>query len=226
MSRVKLPKRPLLLVRGRSITPEQADVVILRTAGIASGVHCNEERWNKRIRRIFGITANPYTPEGWEQWERAAAELGALDLRYIHNDLIATCNVDGPTGWVNWGGQVFCRGMTLADKWPTIEDVTCDWREIARAFPFLDLRAQLVEKVWDEDFERIKLYRPLIAWRIANGAVELKDDPGEPLFSPPKGTLSEHLERHTKGFPPEWGVRERRLRAAVQRCRRRTARRR
>lgn len=222
---VELPKWPLLMVRGRNIRPEQADLVIIRTSWIGGGVHCNERKWTKKVCRAFGVTADPYSSESWGQWERVAEELGVLDVQYIHNDRIATYSASGPRGWVSWGGQVFCRGMTLLSKWPTVEDVTDDWRKIAHAFPFLDLTAQLVAEELDESFERVESYRPLVAWRVANGAAEVSSDPGEPLFSPTGDTRTEELDRlYAKGFPPEWGVREKRLRAAVRRCRRRTAR--
>jgi hypothetical protein len=225
MHNAELPKWPRLMVRGRNVRPEQADVIILRTTHFGGGITCNERKWNSTVRRIFGVTAEPYTARWMNQWERAAASIGALDLGYIHNDQIASCSTDGPDGWVSWGGQVLSRNMHLLSKWPSVGEVTDDWRNIAHAFPFLELTAQLVAEEWDDTFERVESYRPLVSWTVSNGAAELHNTPGDPLFQPPEETHTEQLERlFRKGFPSEQGVSERRLRATVRRCRRRTAR--
>lgn len=221
---VELPKWPRLLVRGKNIRPEQADMVILRTSNFHGGMTCNERKVNSMLRRVFGVTTRPYDSGWYDEWERVSASLDALDAHYVYNDQIASYSADGPHGWVSWGGQVYSRGMVLCGKWPTVGEVTDDWRRIAHAFPFLELTAQLVAEDWDDAFERLEQYRPLVAWTVSNGSVELKDDPGESLFSPPQETRDKQLDRlYEKGLPKEQGVSEKRLRAAVERCRRRAA---
>lgn len=220
---VELPKWPRLMVRGRNIRPEQADLVILRTSSFHGGMTCNERKVNSMLRRAFGVTSEPHGSGWYDEWDAVAESLGALDLHYVHNDQIASLSSDGPHGWVSWGGQVHCPGMPLLGKWPKVGELTDDWRRIAHAFPFLDLRAQLVAEEWDDAYERLDRYRPLVAWTVANGLAELEDDPGEPMFPPPQETRDEQLDRiYAKGLPKEQGVSEKRLRAAVERCRRRT----
>jgi hypothetical protein len=172
------------------------------------------------VRRAFGVTSK-LGDDGWyDEWDGVAESLGALDPDYVYNDQIASFSVDGPHGWVSWGGQVHCPGMALLGKWPKIGEVNDDWRRIAHAFPFLELTAQLVAEDWDDAYDRFEGYRPLAAWTIANGLAELKDDPGEPLFAPPDGTRDEQLARaYERGLPKEQGVSEKRLRVAVERCR-------
>ncbi|MBD3004681.1 hypothetical protein [Streptomyces sp. 5-10] len=217
----KLPKWPRLMVRGRNIRPEQADQVILRTTWFG-GLTCNDEKWNKTVRRIFGITAQEHGAGWFDQWSQVAVDLDALDLQYVYNDQISSSSADGPKGWVSWGGQVFGDGVTLLGKWPTVAEVTDDWRKIAHAFPYLELTAQLVAEEWDEGFEHLESYRPLVSWTVGRGGVELNSTPGDPMFEPPGGTREEQLDRkYAKGLPSERGVSEKRLRAAVERCRRR-----
>ncbi|MFE0472711.1 hypothetical protein ACFW2V_13950 [Streptomyces sp. NPDC058947] len=219
---VELPKWPRLMVRGRNVRPEQADLVILRTTSFPGGLTCSERKVNSLLRRTFGITTEPYSAEWLKQWERAAVDVGALDLQYIYNDQLASYSASGAHGWMSWGGQVFTSGMSLLSKHPTVGEVTDDWRNIAHAFPFLHLTAQLVAEEWNDAFDRVERYRPLVAWTVANGAVELHGDPGDPLFGPPGETEVELLDRrYAKGLPKEQNVSQRRLRAAVERCRRR-----
>lgn len=221
---VKLPKWPRLLVRGRNVTRQQAEEIILRTTWIGTGATCNDSKWNRHLRRIFGVTARFMDDDFYSQWERAAKEIGWLDLSYIHNDHLASYSADGPAGWVNWGGQVYCPGMPLLGKWPTVGDVTDDWRKIAHAFPYLNLTAQLVGEEWDDPFTKVESFLPLVRWTVGNGAVELHDDPGEPLFEPSGMTHAEELDlKYENGPPPEHLVPRRQLRGAVQRVRRKVA---
>src|SRR5690606_1615893 len=212
---------PILMVRGKNIRPEQADLVILRTTSFTGGVSGGGRKVNSMMRRAFGVQSSLYDDNWYSEWDRAAAEVGALDVHYVHSDRIVSFSAGGPEGWVRWGGQVFCRNMHLLSKWPSVGEVTDDWRQIAHAFPFLELRAQPVADEWDRKYERVESYRPLAAWDVGGGAAELKADPGEPLFRPSGLTRAEEIARtYANGFPPEQGVSERRLRAAVRRCRR------
>lgn len=221
---VKLPKWPRLMVRGKNIRPEQADLVILRTTSFAGGLTTGNRKAQGVLRRTFGTTATSSSDEFWDQWDKAATELGALDLQYVWNDHLASHHIDGAHGWVSWGGQVFSRGMGLMSKWPTVGEATGEWRQIAHAFPFLELKAQLVEEQWDENYERVIAHRPLVTWSVGGGAVELHQDPGTPMFPPLEETATEQFDRRfVNGRPRETSVHKRRLRTAVERCRRRTA---
>lgn len=230
---IELPKWPLLLVTGKRITPEQTDKVIVRTTWLR-GMHCNEDWWNKRVIACFGVKAltppplrrRDYTLRWtrdavpYEEWERVGRELGVLDVQYLNNARIASINLDGPYGWVDWDGTVGTDGMAVTNKWPEVGEVHDEWAAIARAFPFLDLTAQLVEMSWDHDRDDYGPPVPLVTWTVMEGAVQMHDEPG-PLLR----ELGEEKPVRV-GMGSEAGTTEKRLRQAVQRCRRDMERRR
>lgn len=227
---VELPKWPELLVTGKRITLEQADKVIVRTAWL-HGLGCNDDRWTKTvfdafkvkrtapepIRRTYWTHRWPRTNVDFNEWDRVAEELGVLDLNYLTNDQITSTSTDGPHGWVHWDGTIGTGRGCLLGKWPEVGEVHEEWSRIAQAFPFLDLTAQLVTNRYSREDGMVE---PLVTWTVANGAVEMHSEPG-PLIRP----LAEDLptdEAVARMMKPraECGTSEKRLRQAVNRCRR------
>src|SRR5690606_1101112 len=99
---VELPKWPRLMVRGKNIRPEQADLVILRTTSFTGGVSGGGRKVNSMVRRAFGVQSSLYDDSWYSEWDRAAAEVGALDVHYVHSDRIVSFSAGGPEGWVSW----------------------------------------------------------------------------------------------------------------------------
>jgi len=96
-----------------------------------------------------------------------------LNLSYLHNHQIVSSWIGGPHGWCTWDGAIGCAVYNIG-KWPTVEAVTADWKTIAAAFPFLELRAQLINDEGEAGF-------PAVEWRVASGQVELDLEPRELL---------------------------------------------
>lgn len=217
-----LPKWPRLLVTGKKISPEQAELVIVRTSYMTCGISCNDEKWNRTVARIFGAPdkwaqgpRGPYLATDHEAWERAAHEVGSLDVSYFYNDQIASPCAEGPHGWVDWNGRVFCDDGHLLSKWPEVVELDEDLGKIARAFPFLDMTVQLVRTDMDDTYENVIAYVPVLTWTVRNGGAELHMDAGDLIVTPARHDWDGVVR-------DERGVSEKRLRQAVERCRRYT----
>lgn len=213
---VELTKWPTLLVKGRTISPEQAELVIIRTSWLA-GLHKENNRWSREVRRAFQIQ----DMDNYRQWEKVAARLGVLDLEYLHNDQLLSCYVGGPRGWCNWAGHIGSAGMSLTGKWPEVGEVHEEWTNLAHAFPFLHLSAQLVHREWDYSTQEplLKQTTPLVTWDVGNGAAEMRTDPGPLLREIRDDVGDEALQRMTKPGG-DLGAHWTRVRSAVRRCER------
>lgn len=215
---IELPKWPLLLVKGKKITKEQADLVILRTTWL-EGLRCNDERWNRYVKQALRL----YKEKGvlWvprEKWDELRERLGVLSLDYLTNDRISSIYADGPHGWCDWDGTIGTDGMTLLCKWPEIGEVHDEWTSIAHAFPFLELEAQLVRQEWDESYEECIEVVPLVRWTVARGAVEMHADPGELIRPLAEEEDTEKVIARMMRPGSEAGVHYKRLTQAVRRC--------
>lgn len=138
-----LPKWPGLLVIGKPVTKEQAMEIVLRTDRL--DFSCNDREWSKQLNKIVynvestGRSINDAIKEqlgitDWnEQFEYQVKQknlLNPLELDYLQNSQIASSWIGGAHGWCSWGGN--------------IGEVFNEWTIIAEAFPFLDIRSQLL----------------------------------------------------------------------------------
>lgn len=217
---IELPKWPRLLVKGKRITREQADVVIIRTTSLR-GLHCNDDRWNRYVKQAFQLYKEPNliwaSDEAWTDLER---RLGVLDLQYLDNEQVSTVNVEGPCGWCWWDGTVGADGIGLGSKWPRVGEVWEEWQKIATAFPFLSLTAQLVRTEWNYDTGEITGHTPLVTWTVEQGEATLHDEPGDLIRSVPEEEDVETAVRRGMRRDAEIGVHHKRLTEAVRRCER------
>lgn len=148
----ELTKWPRLLVVGDPITRQQASEVLLRTTDwlTYSLGYGNDGRWARVVDGMAAAYGKPARdhdaprPQGFgldfAVWQE---EKGILDLGYLHNEMINSSWVGGPHGWCDWDGNIGASTWNIG-KWPSTEEVTSDWEDIARAFPFLNLHAQLI----------------------------------------------------------------------------------
>lgn len=144
---IALPKWPALLVMGKKVTREQAVEIIFRTN---SGWSSNDRHFLKFVADNIGHKTDEYdymylNPEMREQW-------GSLPLEYLGNSRIVSCWIGGPHGWCTWEGDIFTNNYNIG-KWPSVQEVFSEWSEIAQAFPFLDLRCQLLDREAGEEIE-------------------------------------------------------------------------
>jgi hypothetical protein len=166
-----LTKWPRLIVVGKKVTETQANEILLRTD--SWWLSTNDKRWQAAIYELAGIPTNP--EYGWPQPSDFTREINALQLHYLHNEQIVSSWIGGPHGWCSWDGSIGCSHYNIG-KWPSVEEVTEDWRAIAAAWPFLDLRAQLIPDEGEAE-------APAVEWRVRAGAVE-EVKPGKTLTPP------------------------------------------
>jgi hypothetical protein len=184
-----LTKWPLLLVRGESVTREQANEILIRTC-VPGYLNVNDKEWSVLVQRILGLRNEDDPPQelwsedrrderiAWfkERWDfnRARADqLGILNLGYLYTSRIASSWIGGPHGWCDWDGTIASSNYNIG-KWPSTSDVTEEWTEIAEAFPYLDLTAQLISKEGEGDL--------VGEWRVKDGAVTHNPEPIERLY--------------------------------------------
>jgi hypothetical protein len=156
---VYLPKWPQMKVRGRKVTKEQAEEIIVRTDTFITNGYCGNDRtFRERFDQTFGIPAEPKFPPfrevrdpvedeaysyGWrvrlEATGRFNRSLKTITTEYVHNSWMASAFIFGPTGWCHPDGTIsFSHNV---GKWPSASELLKEWKKIAKAFPFLVLEA-------------------------------------------------------------------------------------
>lgn len=193
-------KWPRLIVNGKPVTVDQAEQILVRTNG--TYLHCNDHVWEREAYKIFGLP-DIFSPEHddkktepgglrslFEQEERGIAELGMLRLNYLENSRIATSYIGGTHGWCDWDGSIGCADYNIG-KWPSCEEVTSDWKQIARAFPYLDLKCQVVSILHNGNHNPYPLPMGRVwgTWWVRDGEVEFNED--ETTFMYPLGMPKE-----------------------------------
>lgn len=192
---VNLPKWPGLIVKGKSVTKDQAKEILIRTDNF--GFYCNDRKWEKTINRlIFGhfLGVNSLNEELKKEFnlnnrlevydfkeELYIKKYRRIqDLCYLNNHRIASSWIGGTYGWCSWDGKIECNNYNIG-KWPDAIEVYNEWVIIAKEFPFLNLKCQLLNSEISEDCEKI----PVIEFEIKKGKVraykpkKLLDQPRE-----------------------------------------------
>ena len=147
-------KWPRLLVVGERVTPEQAEEIILRTT---THFMTNEREFEAEVVRVLGCSMTKYGSVVLTDFRK---RMNALELSYLDNHRIASCWIGGAHGWCDWDGTIGCTTYNIG-KWPSFEEVDEDWSTIAKAFPFLRLRSQLVRDEGEGDV--------VAEWIVAEG---------------------------------------------------------
>jgi hypothetical protein len=228
-----LGKWPRLYVSGQKVAPEQADLILIRTADVM-GLVVNDETWGRMVYRTLGVPVDGGGYPSYEEREAAEKRFGMLGLAYLGNERIATCHADGPNGWCDWDGSIACADGGLHSKWPTVDGLFSEWNRIARAFPFLRLTAQVTTAEWGDDGTT---RTPLYQWEVADGVARMVEvgpllHPIPPESSTWETKMENYLTRrdavrrrgwgfepHRNAIFPERGVTWERLKTAVERAR-------
>lgn len=204
-------KWPHLIVVGQPVTEAQADEILIRTC-VLYYLHCNDHEWDHIVARIvFKNERAAETDFPFQQVRDRVEELGVLNLQYLKTYRIASSWIGGPRGWCDWDGRI--GSAYNIGKDPSVEEVGGEWSEIAAAFPYLDLTAQLVS----EDGTG----RLCGQWRVKDG-VATEETPGARLMQPKQQQQESEavIKRFAEQlFTPgsERGVSPERLQQAVDR---------
>lgn len=184
-----LPKWPGMVVVGTPVTKEQAAEILVRTNVYLS---CNDNSFNNEAQGIIyevdgkgktrydeineviikklGVDEKNFKAV-WDYKESKERELGKLDVYYLANSRICSSWIGGPHGWCNWNGQIGCNNYNIG-KWPSVEDVYKEWEIIAEAFPYLDLKCQLMNHEASCE-DSVENPGPVIEYRIKDGKVKM-----------------------------------------------------
>lgn len=150
-------KWPGLLVVGDKVTKDQAKEIIIRTT-----------RWplssnNNKADETFNNLISPP-----KEFNKGLSRIKPLNLTYLNNERITNCYIGGSKGWIDWNGIIFANSWNIG-KWPSINEVTEDWKMVAQAFPFLNLRSQVLDVEISQENPI-----PTAEWTIKNGKVEVQ----------------------------------------------------
>lgn len=199
---ISLPKWPAMVVVGKTVTPEQAQEIIVRTSGLS--FQTNDWSFLRKLYKIVGLKCDEYGHlKDYEEQDALCERLGILRLEYLDNEQICSCYLNGPHGWIDWRGNVGCRTFNIG-KWPHVDEVLIEWNNIAQAFPYLDLKCQLFSGEQCEDGTV-----PLIQFNVASGKAETSDpvdDLGKPQdnntwsFMCPNGERGCTIEQFEQAF--------------------------
>jgi hypothetical protein len=211
---VDLTKWPRLIVEGENVTPEQANEILVRTNDW-SYFSSNDKGWERAIRTMVGAPPDYHEslnsglkgPEIHDQWKVFTKKMRMIDLTYLHNHRIMSSWIGGPHGWCDWDGTIGTSEYNIG-KWPSEEDVTEDWLEIASSFPYLKLTARLVP---DEGESLVSVVR----FEIADGGVTTIEE-REPVFQEPEKLSIERMLATIQGRGGERGVTLTRLGEALR----------
>lgn len=184
---------PRLIVSGETVTPAQANQILIRTCDIHSSTTSNDPEWNNRVCEAFGIPNLD-----WEELHRmgpgdrprnmlyrrarirlVSQSLGVMRLHFLRNSRISSTWIGGAHGWCDWQGTIACNTWNIGPS-PTIAELIYDWETIADAFPYLTLDAQAVTDGGEGHVAA--------QWHVANGNAKMVT-PG-PLLTEPSDDLS------------------------------------
>lgn len=181
-----LPKWPHLMIVGDKVTTDQAEEIIFRTetflTDISEFAGGNNKRFNERYRRDSGMAAidYPFPDEapndywknhfGFAVMESVREFIGFIPLQYLHNTWASSCFIGGPYGFCSPDGDIFYQDNV--GKWPSVEAVYEDFCAIAKAFPYLNLKATLYngESCEEENIESI------VSFVVSNGEVRINQE--------------------------------------------------
>jgi hypothetical protein len=189
-----LPKWPAIVVVGKPVTKAQAAEILIRTDTL--NFSTNDREFRQQLESYFYDVKfeDPYEDvydavvrklglekenfrEKWEYVDKIEREVGQIPLEYLTNSQIVSAYIGGPHGWCNWEGMIGCKGHNIG-KWPNVETVYDEWKRIAKEFPFLELRCQLMghEAGYSEDGED----HPVVEYVVKGGKVRMVE-PKAPL---------------------------------------------
>jgi hypothetical protein len=215
---IGLIKWPALVVKGEPVTKDQAKEILIRTDSLY--LSCNDREWEEFIQTKFydidpstsmgngrrrydqideelrekhGISEKDHT-RLWEIKGEYEDSVGSIEgLEYLQNSRIASSWIGGAHGWCNWDGTIGTSEYNIG-KYPSVSEVYEEWKIIAREFPFLDLRCQIMNEESCGDDEDNTTIKPVVEFVVKAGKVKLIE-PVETITIPIFGWKGERSER-------------------------------
>ncbi len=173
---ISLGKWPAMTVLGKTITPDEAAQVILRTNNWYDTT--NDRSYKQSVYQLVGLKPNICGGVCEDSLDELRRAWKSLDLQYLSNHRIMSCWLGGVHGWCHWSGAIRSNNYNIG-KWPSVAEVAQEWKDIAQAFPFLDLTCQL----WSAEVGDTVPPVPLVEYVVKDGKVETTA-PSYPELSP------------------------------------------
>ena len=158
--------------------------IILRTSDI--GGSCNEKEWTDTVHDMAGIQpwgVSIFSGIGNPSYSDYCTRHGIITEvahGYLRNEQIWSSWIGGPHGWCDWEGNIGCNTYNIG-KYPDVKKVKEEWEQVAKAFPTLSLRAQLI----DQEICMVGEceWKPLVEFVVSEGRVTVVE-PQEPIVQP------------------------------------------
>lgn len=184
MPNFNLPKWPEIRVEGKSVSTKQAGEIILRTDSFLSWFGGNDVEWVKTLANLFDISySDKYPQTNRAEIDELCKKLERINLNYIAPDRISSNYIEGLHGWIDWDGKIGCSGYNIG-KWPSVEEVLNDWQDVAKGFPFLNLRCQLFSKEGGEEGGK-----PIVEYTVKDGVAT--------MYEPKEEIVSDYMPNFT-----------------------------
>jgi len=135
-----LTKWPRLVVVGDNVTPQQAMEILIRTDSLM--FMGNDDEYCTLCKEYLYGDLNDIH-EYLNGYNTVRKGVGYIHLEHLFNSQIVSCWTGGPHGWCDWQGNIGCSNYNIG-KWPSVGEVHKDWVKIAQAFPYLNLKCQLI----------------------------------------------------------------------------------
>jgi hypothetical protein len=186
-----------MLAVGDPLTREQTNEVMMRTNGWHF-TSCNDEEWELMVAFILGwfdrfdaLVEAGECEDDWGEWLKRSSQIseeygesiGALGLGHLDNEAIMS-HSDEPNGWLCWDGTIR-RDWHVGVKYPEVDDIEAEWKQIATAFPFLEMTVQALSGGFG-CYGAAPKDTVIAEWRITHGTVSRMyihlGFPPKPLF--------------------------------------------
>lgn len=211
-------KWPRLVVAGDPVTEEQADSILIRTMSWWL-MFCNDKAWLAQVRAIATEAGLPMEPdryaytdhdahlhETFRVWrpafEKIAQRCGFLEylsLDQLANDRILSSHL----GWCSWSGVI--GTVRSVGKDPGVDEIGEKWQQIAAAFPYLRLSAEVTAESGGRE--------GAVRYEVADGAASWAESAHLPALEPPAAWVAEY---EATDLMNERGVDPDRLRRALR----------
>jgi len=212
-----LGKWPRLVVAGDPVTPQQADSILIRTMGW-NCMFANDKQWLAEVRAIVAEAGVPVEPTRDDYashddylkvlWGQHRPAFDAFTERHgmlpwLGVGELGTDKILGNRGWCSWSGTIGC--VQNIGKYPGCDSLLEDWQQIAAAFPYLRLSAE----VTPED----GTHADAVRYEVAQGKAAMAASGHLPELDAPAAWYAEQ-----EAVPPflERGVTPDRLRQALR----------
>jgi hypothetical protein len=156
LAEIRLPKWPSCDIKGRTVTPQQALEIRVRTCAC----YFDSEEDLSESTYYSAISKPEWGPKWWlkrlplkeliSRKKQYRKEMGNLDLAYLSNLIGGASDT-----WCSWEGNIYYSNYLVQCKYPTSLELLKEWEVIAAAFPFLQLTCYVFTENSTESVEAI-----------------------------------------------------------------------